>query len=175
MVTARNTHLPESTSKKTEENGISIENKLIKKDQLINQLNYIIKEEKNKVMILNNKICVLENNYIQWESQKSRLFSDTNLLQEALILKESQIHKLEKAMLEEEIKLIELRKINLNSEEENKKNSQMEPEIKGYKISIINSNKTIEDLNSKISHLKEEKVELIDDKNNSSLFKKLFN
>ncbi|MGV8980879.1 hypothetical protein [Clostridium sp.] len=168
-------HVWDSSSMKTEENIVNIENRIIKKDQLINQLNYIIKEEKNKVNLLNNKICLLEKKYLQWEQQKSNLHKDTNLLQDALILKESQIHGLEKIMLEEETKLIGLNKINLKSEEENKKNAEMELKIEEYKISIISSNKTIEGLNSKISLLEGETVTLIKDKNNVSLFKKLFN
>ena len=165
----------ENTSNNTEENVVSIEMRLIKKDQIINQLNYIIKEEKNKVILLNNKVNLLEKDYIKWENQKSRLNTGTTSLQEALILKENLILELEKAMVEKETKLMDLNKLNSMSEEQNKKNVAMEPQIEGYKVSIINSNKTIEGLNSKISTLEGEKVALINDKNNSSFFKKFFN
>lgn len=164
----------ESLSNITEEQVGSIEMKLIKKDQLINQLNYIIKEEKNKVLLLTNQISLLEKNYLQWETQKSQLYKDADLLQEALISKENQIHELEKAMVEKETRLMELSKINSDSQEQNNKNTAMEPQIEVYKTSISNLYKTIEDLNSKINNLEEEKVVLINEKN-SSLFKKLFN
>ncbi|MCJ7691070.1 MAG: hypothetical protein MUO60_17395, partial [Clostridiaceae bacterium] len=161
----------ESLPSNTEENVASIEIKLIKKDQLISQLNYIIKEEKNKVIVLNNKIGILEKNYLQWETQKSQLYNDISSLQEALISKETQIHEIEKVMVQKETKLMELSVINNIAEEQKIKNAAMETEIKEYKMAILNSRKTIESLNSKIN-IREE--EIVNDKANSSLFKKLF-
>ncbi|MGH4138619.1 hypothetical protein [Clostridium sp.] len=167
--------MQESPTQVAEEKVVGIENRILKKDQIINQLNYIIKEEKNKVLILSNKISLLEKDYIQWEGQELQLNNDINLLQEALILRESRIHELESAVAEKETKLIEVNMLNSTSEDQNKKNIVMKSEIEEYKISLTNLNKTIEDMNYKISVLEEEKAALINDKANSSLFKKLFN
>ncbi|MGH4120192.1 hypothetical protein [Clostridium sp.] len=164
----------ESIPSNTEENVASIEIKLIKKDQLINQLNYIIKEEKNKVVLLNNKISILEKNYLQEEDQKSQLYKDISLLQETLISKETQIHELEKIMIQKEAELMELSKNNNNNAEgQITKNAAMQNEIDGYKIMITNLNRIIEGLNSKIGLREDEIVEMTNEKN-TSLFKKLF-
>jgi len=165
----------ESQLSNTEEQVVGIEMKLIKKDQLINQLNYIIREEKNKVVILTNRISLLEKNYVEEEDTQSRLFKDISSLQEALILREKRIHELEVAMVEKDAKLMELNKINSVNLELNTINDKTETEIKQYKIILINLNKSIEELNSKINTLEEEKAALIYDKTNSSLFKKFFN
>ncbi|MGV8980881.1 hypothetical protein [Clostridium sp.] len=167
--------MQESSTEVIEEKVVGIENRLIKKDQIINQLNYIIKEEKNKVILLSNKINLLEKDYIQWEDQELQLNKDMNSLQEALISREKRIHELESNLAEKEIKLIEANVLNSKSEEQNKKNMAMKPEIEECKILITNLNKTIEDMNYKISVLEEEKAVLINEKANSSLFKKLFN
>ena len=151
------------------------EMRLIKKDQVINQLNYILKEEKNKILLLSNKINLLEKDYLQLENQKSQLDKDTSSLWETLISKENRIHELEKSLVEKDTKLMDLNKLNSKSEEKNIKNLAMEPLIEEYKIAITNSNKFIEGLNSKISNLEEEKVALINDITNSSLFKRFFN
>lgn len=170
-------HESEYLTNNAEEKILGIEMKLIKKDQLINQLNYIIKEEKNKVLLLNNKISLLEKNSIEWEKQKSQFYKDISLLQESLISKETEIHELEKKMIENNVKLTTLNKLNTNTNTENqhKENLAMETDIEEYKTLIITLNKVIENLNYKITTLEEEKIKPPNDKTNNSLFKKLFN
>jgi hypothetical protein len=231
-----------------EEKVDNTEARLTKKDQIINQLNYIIKEERKKVLLLNNKINIIEKNYIDWENEKLQLNKDINSFQEMLILKENRINELERLILDKDTKSSNLNekinKLSNNSEEYNKKSSEFEAQIvslnktieklnsdinvlekengkikrleskseeykkkidelnrtneelslkidnleeyrnkieitekkiEEYKILIEDINKANETLNLKINTLEEEKAALINEKNNTSLFRKLFN
>ncbi|MCY6370548.1 hypothetical protein [Clostridium ganghwense] len=156
--------------------------KLIQKDQIINQLNYLLKEEKNRSQLSSSKLKTLEKKYIEFKNAKLNIDKNISLLKDKLISKDKQVSNLEKAIVEkeEEISFLENKFSELEDNKTNDANTivQLEEKLYEYENKILFLENELNEYENEISVLnvkiKDLENDLANAKSNSSLFKKFF-
>lgn len=135
---------------------VSMYEKIInKKDKFVIQFKYIIEEQKIKYLSYKKKLEDINEEYTKFKEAKQLLNENIKYLQESLINKEKKINELENMNIEKEN---EIRLLKVRTSEQENKNSLLTEELKKL-------NMQVEDL----------RINYNDSKNNSSLFKRIFN